>query len=100
MTRLHLAVTISNENGGMDKEKLCEIKRTIANSGLGKIIRGAMELPRAVETIRAAKTPTGRAIKTLLFGLGMAAPLGILVVALLFWHGSRVCGRSLHPLAT
>lgn len=57
------------------------------------------DLPKEFETIRAAKTPTGKIVKTLLFWLGMAVPLGILVVALLFWHGSRISGRSLHPVA-
>ena len=83
----------------MDKEKLSEIKTTIAGSSLGKSIAWIMGLPKAVDTIRAAKTPTGRTVKTRLFGIGMAIPLGILVVALLFWHGSRISGRSLHPVA-
>ena len=80
----------------MDKEKLNEMKGTIAGCRLGKALTWAIRLPKAVDTIVAAKTPAGRTIKTLIFGLGMAVPLGILVVALLFWHGTRISGRSLH----
>lgn len=82
----------------MDGETLSEIKGMLARSRLGKALAWVIELPKAVDTIRAARTPTGRAVKTLIFGLSMAAPLGILVIALLFWHGSRISGRSLHPV--
>ena len=98
MTVCHLAEIIPRKNGDMDKEKLSEIKKTI-ESGLGKLMQQARDLPREFETIRAARTPTGRIVKTLLFWLSMPVPLGILVVALLFWHGSRISGRSLQPAA-
>lgn len=98
ITGRHHAVTISQDNEGMDREKLREIKRAIAGSSIGRAVRWALALPNAVETIRTAKTPAGRTVKTLLFGVGMTIPLGVLVVALLFWHGSRINGRSLHTV--
>jgi hypothetical protein len=84
----------------MNKDKLCEIKRkNVVKDSVVNWIRWAINLPKAVDTIRTARTPTGRIVKTLLFGLGMAIPLGILLVALLFWHGLKISGRTLHPLA-
>lgn len=98
MTVCHLAEILPRKNGDIDKEKLSEIKRTMESS-LGKLMKWARDLPKEFETIRAARTPMGRIVKTLLFWLSMPVPLGILVVALLFWHGSRISGRSLHPVA-
>ena len=40
------------------------------------------------ETIRAARNAGRRTVKTLLFGVAMAVPFGIFLVALLFWHGA------------
>ena len=91
---------MTGENQDMDTEKSCETKRTsVVKDIFATGIRWAINLPKAVDTIRTANTPTGRTVKTLLFGLGMVIPLGILLVALLFWHGSRIGGRTLHPLA-
>ena len=99
MTGCHPDVIMSIENVGMDREKSYEIASAITTGRIGKVIRWVTTLPAAVETIRAARTPAGRTVKTLLFGVAMAVPFGIFLVALLFWHGARVNGRSLHPVA-
>lgn len=57
---------------------------------LGSYIIRIKQLPKATGTMFAARTPTGRSIKIFLFGLGVAFPLGILILALLFWHGIRI----------
>jgi hypothetical protein len=51
-------------------------------------------LPQATGLMFSARTSWGRSIKILLFGLGVALPLGSLIWALLFWHGNyvRKCG--------
>ena len=46
------------------------------------------QLPRATGMMFAARSSTGRSVKIFLFGVGAVLPLGSLIWALLFWHGS------------
>lgn len=45
-------------------------------------------LPQATGLLFAARTSAGRSLKIALFGIGVVLPLGSLIWALLFWHGS------------
>lgn len=56
-------------------------------------------LPQATGLLFAARTPVGRSIKIALFGIGVVLPLGSLIWALLFWHGSMVRSNRLLSLA-
>ena len=58
-------------------------------------IGGIKQFPKTTGTMFAAQTQTGRSIKIFLFGLGMAFPLGILILAPLFLHG-RMITRKHH----
>lgn len=53
------------------------------------------QLPVATETLFAARTPWGRHVKTLLFGIGVILPFGSLIWALLFMHGARIRNHAL-----
>lgn len=48
------------------------------------------QLPRATGLLFAARTPMGRSVKITLFGIGVVMPLGSLIWALLYWHGSAL----------
>ena len=52
------------------------------------------QLPSATETLFAARTPLGRYVKTLLFGVGVILPFGSLIWALLLIHGTRIRSDS------
>lgn len=47
-------------------------------------------LPQATGLMFAARSSAGRSIKIFLFGVGAVMPLGSLIWALLFWHGSLI----------
>lgn len=47
-------------------------------------------LPEATTTIFAARSRWGRSCKMALFGVGVVLPLGSLIWAALFWHGSTL----------
>lgn len=47
-------------------------------------------LPQATRVIFAARSRWGRQVKIALFGVGLVLPLGSLIWAALFWHGSLV----------
>lgn len=47
-------------------------------------------LPQATGMMFAARSSLGRSVKIGLFGIGVVLPLGSLIWALLFWHGSGV----------
>jgi hypothetical protein len=51
-------------------------------------------LPEATATMFAARSPWGRSVKIALFGVGVILPLGSVIWALLFWHGSSVRQRG------
>ncbi|NTV70505.1 MAG: hypothetical protein HGA71_10195 [Azonexaceae bacterium] len=55
-------------------------------------------LPQATGMMLAARSSLGRSVKITLFGIGVVLPLGSLIWALLFWHGSGVLRRAA-PLA-
>jgi hypothetical protein len=88
----HLAVTLITDTQGMNTITTRNASATIA--GYAAWIR---QLPLATEILFAARTPAGRSMKILLFGIGMALPLGIIILLLLFWHGTSVRHRTTHP---
>lgn len=47
-------------------------------------------LPKATESMFAARSSAGRSIKIFLFGIGVVIPLGSLIWIVLFWHGNGV----------
>jgi len=64
------------------------LRRTVARlRGFAHWIRA---LPQATGLLFAARTPLGRSLKISLFGLGIILPLGSLIWALLFWHGTCI----------
>ena len=67
--------------------------RTQAIAVLTNLMLWLMHLPKMTEIMFAARTRPGRYVKTLLFGIGAILPLGSLIWALLFIHGSRIGER-------
>ena len=51
---------------------------------------GVFRLPPATGLMFAARSPLGRSLKIVLFGVGVVLPLGSLIWLLLFWHGKGV----------
>ena len=64
----------------------------------GALVRGYVvwvrRLPQATGMMFAAQSSWGRSLKIGLFGIGVVLPLGSLIWALLFWHGSGVRKRA------
>ncbi len=52
--------------------------------------RWIRSLPKATESMFAARTHAGRSVKIFLFGIGVVMPLGSLIWIVLFWHGNGV----------
>ena len=48
------------------------------------------QLPKATESMFAARSSAGRTVKIFLFGVGVILPLGSLIWVLLFWHGTAI----------
>lgn len=57
-----------------------------------------LRLPKATGALFAAKTRSGRYVKTFLFGVGVVLPLGSLIWVLLCLHGARVGVHALPRL--
>lgn len=68
--------------------------KTQAIAVLTNLMLWLVHLPQMTEVLFAARTRPGRYVKTLLFGVGVVLPLGSLIWALLFMHGSRISERA------
>ena len=72
--------------------------KTKAMAALHRYVYWVRRLPQLTGVLLAARTPQGRCVKTVLFGVGVVLPLGSLIWVLLFLHGNRVCGNPLPRL--
>jgi hypothetical protein len=61
-------------------------------------VKWVRQLPKATKTMFMARSALGRSIKISLFGLGLLLPLGSIIWALLYLHGTRAQKRANRPL--